>query len=93
MEMTYVHHRFYAQPPQAFVNELQEQELRKGDFHRIFPVRETAANYLPFFTCADMRDELKKIIPLLPATAGDTSSVTTAPTPIATAAVGATADK
>merc|ERR1712224_1015343 len=51
-------------PAEEFVNELQEQELRKGDFRRIFPVRETAADYIPFFSCADMREDLKKILPL-----------------------------
>ena len=75
------------------MNELQEQELRKGDFRRIFPVRETAADYIPFFSCADMREDLKKIIPLLPVTAGAASVVTTTHTPTATAAVAATADK
>ena len=74
------------------MNELQEQELRKGDFRRIFPVRETAADYIPFFSCADMREDLKKILPLLPVTPGAASASGPPQTPSATASAGATAD-
>lgn len=79
---------------EAFVNEVREAELRKGDFTRIFPVRETAAQYIPFFTCKDMRDELEKIVPLLPASAGATpgSAPATTATTATTAAAAAASD-
>jgi len=81
-------------PAEVFVEELWDQELRKGDFSRIFPVRETAADYIPFFTCAEMRDELKKIISLLPASASSaTSSAAAAPAPVTPAAEAATTAK